>query len=313
MDVKHIGLWAMACLSGAAAGGGCAGPSGTVRIGYGRTLVVYDPRIDRVVYFGRGGPNALHVTADVYRPPTPGRYVFRGCAYTWIAPQSRWLKADGSRTKWPPEPLMDTGPAAVRRQTKTDLLLMGPCTWRNTRERKRFTVDTDESVGLDIALLPVGGREPDGELSIWSTTAVPPGAILAVPKGKTRAAKDALAAAWRAAATDDGPWQLVDTGKIAQAGKVFIDGPPVVAAWWKGQWFVRVGSDGPAARRSPENAVLEIYVARDAGIIELEMIAPLRPVDAAGGNRWSETWRIIPAKAPTVADLADALARSRGR
>ena len=175
--------------------------------------------------------------------------------------------------------------------------MTGPTLRRGIRESKRFAINQDGSVTLEVTLRPAAGAAPTGKVSVWSTTAVHPGAILAVPAGMARADTEAFGSAWRAAATSRDGFQIVDMGKIGESGKLFHTSVPVIASWWRGNWFVRVG-DMAEPEQSAEDAAIEVYVARDSGIVELELIGPYRPVTPGGANRWRETWWVLPSKAP---------------
>ncbi len=303
-------LWAPIMLTGCA----CPDP-GPVSLCGGDAVMRYDPGIDRVVYFGRaGGPNVLHLDSDLYRPATAYPYHFRGGGYTWVAPQSQWLGPEGGARIWPPEPAADVGPMTVTRATNKAVSVIGPPLRRHIREQKTLTVCADGSAVVAITLLPAGppGPRPAGKISAWHTTAAAPGTILAVPEGTVRFDNEQLAAAWKAHAVRHGPWRVLDTAKVAAKGKLFLNAPPIIAAWRKGQWFVRIGSDGRSARAA-DDAVIEIYLARDDGIIELEMIGPYRAVTADGANRWTETWRVVPAKTPTLDPIKAWLTSAQGR
>ena len=277
----------------------------------GQTVVLYDPAMDRAVYLGQsGGPNVLELSPDLYRPTTAYPYWFRGGSYTWLAPQSEWVQANGERRAWPPEPAMDSGPMSVRHADTRRLVMVGPRMRRNFHERKEVRLDDDGTLFLSVTLVPDGKTE--GKVSIWSTTAVTRGAIVAIPKGTVRSDNEEFAVAWKAAARESGAWQVVDTEKLAVAGKAFLDAAPVIASWRRGWWFARIGSDATSPR-SGQDAVIEVFVARDEGVIELELIGPYREVTPDGRNTWSETWRLIQSDEPTTDALDKLLDRAPKR
>ncbi|MHC4295423.1 MAG: DUF4380 domain-containing protein, partial [Planctomycetota bacterium] len=276
---------------------GCMEQRSLVVLKRGRMEVMYDPGKDRIFHFAPvQAPNAMHIGSDAFCAAT-GKYIFRGGSYTWLAPQSEWLNAQGKPIKWPPEPGADFGPMTVLAASAHEISVRGPVLRRGMHEEKRYLLNSDDSMTLNVALVP--DRPPCGSFSIWSITTADLGSVIAVPGRATRFSKAEFGAAWAAASRQVGPWLLVDTGKMDARGKAFVEGAAVVGVWSRGQWFVRVGSDHTAPRHEDDTPV-EIYISTRRPKIEIELIAPYLPADTPGQNTWSETWYILKADKPST-------------
>ena len=281
---------------------GCGqGGRSLIELSRGGTFVVYDPQTDRIIHFGpTGGENLLYTTPNIFQPPDPDGYVFRGGSYTWVAPQSCWVGPDGRIDGWPPEPAMDRGPMKVLSAGDDHLRAVSPEMRLEMREEKSISLDADGTLKLTVTLLPTGPKPP--QAAGWCLMAAPPGCIVAVPRGQARSSPEKLLSEFNAASTEQGGWLLTDTNKIKGVGKVFIDVAPVVAVWNKGYWFVRAGTDADAARPPGESAV-ELYFALSDKLVEVELVGPYRLVLSDGSNRWNESWHIIEAKSPSTEPL----------
>jgi hypothetical protein len=284
---------------------GCQNGRRIVGISNGGTAMVYDTGMDRILYLGRdNGPNLLNVSPDIYQPRPKHRYgyVFRGSAYTWLAPQGGWVDESGKSTDWPPEAAIDEPVMKIVEQSSDTLELLGPVARNGVRERKIWSIDNQGAVHLNVTLLPalIPGKAPD-RVSIWSTTTARRGSILAVPEGPMRSDKREAVDAWKKAANTIDGWQVLNI-ETPLGGKMFIDGPPVIAVWREKHWFVRSGWR-KSSPLSPDDAQIEICLDPHMDMFELEMIGPYLPVGASGGNCWRETWRVIPSPTPDVSVL----------
>ncbi len=280
---------------------GCAQQRGLITLSRGGAEVIYDPGVDRILYFGaQKSASAIYLSSDAFRPPR-GRYTFRGGSYTWLAPQSEWVDVEGNKSTWPPEAGADRGPMTIVASDAHSVSVRGPVLHRGVHEEKRYALNEDGTMTLEVKL--ISEAAPGESFSIWSTTAGRPGSVIAVPAGEVRFSDEKFKAAWEAASEQKGPWVLIDTRKMNARGKAFIDAAPVVGVWNKGQWFIRCGNDSEGPRH-PDDTPIEIYIMTRMPKIEIELLGPYLPSDRAGTNAWSETWTIVKSKEPSIDALA---------
>lgn len=292
------------------AGGGCASrPNDDTwqTLDAMGTEVAYDADRDRIVDLRlRNRPNMLH-TASLDQPPRSGEeYTFYGGHYSWIAPQAAWIDGDGALRNWPPDPAMDRGPMLVTRHTDRFLAVEGPVTRLGFREEKVIEILDQGVVGVEHQLTNETNTMRAG--AVWSNTAVPPGAVIAVPKpadGTIIFDRDVETAQplWEAITEEFGNWILIRTDrKAAEAAaawggelKVFIAAAPQIAVGHDGYWLVRRGWpwDDAGSLATVSEAPVEVYLNFGLELFEAELLGPHVTLAPGESTTFSEVWFIF--------------------
>ncbi|MFW5652793.1 MAG: DUF4380 domain-containing protein [Planctomycetota bacterium] len=272
-----------------------------------QTRIAYDADIDRLVYYGpRRGPNMLH-TKDLDQAPSPtGDYTFYGGHYTWIAPQSGWVDADGNLQAWPPDPAMDRGPTLVTRLTDRLIEVEGPTTLLGLRHMKTYELLPYGILSIVHRLQNENAVTTSG--SIWSNTAVPPGAVIAVPKpaeGDLRFDRDDEIAQplWDAITEEVGNWVIIRTDDEAAAAaaefggevKIFITAPTQIAVGHDGYWLVRRGYpwDETNSLAVVNEAPIEVYLNFGLELFEAELLGPHVDIAPGEATEFQEAWFLM--------------------
>lgn len=295
---------------------GCAtGPQSVVRLHTAQLECTYDTQRDRIISFGpTHGPNLLCVR-DLDAPPTAdGSYTFYGGMYSWISPQGAWVDASGELCDWPPDPAMDRGPAVIDVRSARRLVAHGPPTRSGLIEQKWIELAPDRAaVVLDQRL-----HNPTGEGivgGVWVTTAVEPGAVIAVRNGSSDqfriAGGDAANALWARATTSNDGWLLFHTDGVdcsdlgTDSFKFFSHGLSTIAIWTDGCWLLRqgIGESGDATLTQNGEAPVEIYMNFGLQLFEAELLGPIATIPPGGTAQHIERWTVVPAPEPDTSIL----------
>ncbi|HBS28287.1 MAG TPA: hypothetical protein DEB06_02295 [Phycisphaerales bacterium] len=283
------------------------------------------PSIDRLTYFGTtDGPNMLHVESLERAPAADGSYTFFGGCYSWFSPQNGplgWTSAAGEPVAWPPDPLMDIGPARVSGRAQRAFTLDGPVTLSGLQESKTFTLIDNATASLSYTL-----RNQSAAPRIagpWINTSVERQGVIAV-----RAPEGSAIYGWDDTATDRvrsilaqpdaRGWSLLNLRDADWEGgaKVWFAPPPgtpiEIAVWRRGgraggYWLLRslppMSAEETAALRDAGEGPVAVYIQPDAPIIEAELYAPLATIPPNASHTATESWRLISAREPSTAVL----------
>lgn len=291
-----------------------------------------------------GQPNLLKVGAAVDTAPAPvpdadaGNIPYLGHEL-WLGPQSRWwLDQDvnpqrrAAAAQWPPDPWLAHARNRVVEHSATRLVLEGvrsPVSGLQATQSYRLSGRAPGTLELFAEAVNARGRELRRDL--WFNTRVPAGSRVFVPVAKPeharlRADENELYAApvawWR-----DGLYSLQldppPAGRRGRRGKVFI-APAAgwIAAFQGGQLLLIRFERQPDAAIDPEHGQVELYLdwRQDdpgAGLIELEVHAPMRTLAPGEAMRAGETWTVLPYDGPDAIEAQraalEAALRSGGR
>lgn len=305
---------------------GCRTPAGMTKMKEEGAKVKYVASLDRVVFFGRtSGPNMLHTEMRKVRRQTPdsgGAYTFYGGMYSWISPQAAWVDEEGERRSWPPDAAADRGPALVRKISEELIEAEGPTTRSGLRERKRFAVRSATELDVQHALINESQESKSG--GVWTVTAVSPKALIAVPRSPegVRFGDEGQEELWNAITEQEGNWTVIDTGAkgwwTKESGgelKAFIDSPPMIAVWRRGNWFLRVGERDDASwegLRSAGEGAVEVYLNFGLKLFEAELLGAIHEIEPGGERTFQERWVIIPSRDQKTEVLDEAVKRIWG-
>ncbi len=296
-----------------------------LRLQNGTIAVEALPELDRFTYFGPVlGPNLLFVQSLEQSPPADGAYTFYGGCYTWVGPQNPvegihpgWVDAAGESRPWPPDPAMDVGPAAMVGRSSNSLTTLTPTSVMGLKERKRFELVSEWAARLTFTVQNVGDERV--EAAPWINTAVPPGAVAAVPyqEGITEIwgwDEDSVARFRSILRPDEATgWAIVDlpAADWDRGIKVYLDSQPEIAVWRNGWWLHRSQRHDAGARlRTLGEGPVAMYIqpagaGGEAPVIEAELYgapASLPPYTSAATV---ETWRLIDSPEPDLSALSD--------
>lgn len=286
------------------------------------------PAIDRYTFFGpasAGAPNMLHVTGLDRTPPANGDYTFFGGAYSWFAPQNGergWKDAAGKASPWPPDPLMDIGPAVLTARSARAFSVVGPVQRSGLREEKSLTITGPWTAELTYTLHnTTGGPVLAGP---WLNTAVAPvGSVVAFrvgTEGNSRTFErwggmgERAAERFASALTPPTPagWSTLplSAANWDDGIKVYLDSGESfaeIAVWRDGWWFHRRLLSGNAATskrlRELGEGPVATYINPSLGIIEAELVAPIENIPAGGKATATERWTLIPSATPDASLL----------
>jgi len=289
----------------------------------------YDTNRDRILYLGpTQGPNLLE-TRNLNQPPDPnGNYTFFGGAYTWIAPQNQWRDTTGNLKNWPPDPLMDRGPTTITNQSENQLKITGPETRDHLIESTTITIVDSSTITIRHILKNTGTKTI--QRAVWSTTAIPPGATIAVNKTSDnlfdstqkffRLDNQNSKPLWNQVARTTSEWFTIKTTlpdptekPSPDSFKVFFDrvNATQIAYWSRGYWLLRT-AEPPDIFRSLQTvgeSSVEIYANFGLQLFEAELLSPLQPIAPQKQIAFEETWKIIPSKTPNLETLTPYLAQ----
>ena len=291
-----------------------------------RAVAVYRSDIDRLISFrAPGGPEMLFTQLLDQPALADEQYTFYGGAYSWTAPQNGalgWVGPDGEPRAWPPDPVMNVGPAEVQERAEAMTSVTG-VSRLGLVERKAFAM-TD--AGMDVRFSLDNTTDEPVAAGTWINTAVHDDAVVAV----RLVGPDALASlrGWDRQSIDrfisildrkeDG-WAIVKLGEASWEGGIKVYVPriagelPTIAVWRDGQWLVRTQRVTEAATNTVgrlttlgEGAVA-MYVQpgsdESAWIIEAELYGPIVDIPARGTHQASEFWTLIASEEPDTSVL----------
>jgi hypothetical protein len=309
----------------------------------GTLRVEFTPAIDRFTFFGPEKEdrrdagtsasciNMLYVTGLDRTPPSNGDYTFFGGAYSWFAPQNGpmgWKDSAGKPSPWPPDPAMDIGPAVLTTRSERALGVIGPVLRSGLGERKSLTITGPYTAELTYTLDNRSQRTITA--GPWLNTAVAPnvgggiGSVLAFrvaqPGPNARVFErwggmgDNAAERFTAAlsAPTEHGWATLPLSKATWTDgiKVYLDSGESfaeIAVWRDGWWFHRrlLSGDGQTNKRLRElgEGPVATYINPALGIIEAELVAPIKDIPAGGKNTATERWTLIKSETPDAAVL----------
>lgn len=295
--------------------------------------VEFDAARDRFTFFGPSyspvghaePPNMLHLVGLERTPPANGDYTFFGGAYSWFAPQNGergWKDANGKTSPWPPDPLMDVGPAVLSASSARAFSVMGPVQRSGLREEKSLTITGPWTAELTYTLHNTTGKAVLA--GPWLNAAVAPiGSVLAFRVGTDgnsrtferwggmgenaaarfgEALSPASASGWATLPLSSAKWD--DGIKVyLDSGESFAE----IAVWRDGWWFHRrlLSGDGATNRRLRElgEGPVACYINPGLGIIEAELVAPIVDIPAKGKTTATERWTLIESATADVGAL----------
>ncbi|MFG0253374.1 MAG: DUF4380 domain-containing protein [Phycisphaerales bacterium JB038] len=288
-----------------------ARPGNVVRLERNGVVLSYRPDIDRVIFFGAsGGPNMLHTVGLDRRPAHDESYTFYGGCYSWVAPQRGewgWRAADGTASDWPPDPAMDRGPMEVVKRSHDSLTARSPIMRNGLREYVTFTMVGSNLVEVVRELENVG--EQPTQASIWSITAVEPGATVALRQdavGHLWSEASHEAEAFRSLLTpDDEHFRFSTAAATNRDGvKVYFDAEAYLAVHKQGWWFVRDGlSRDHGSLKEVGEAPIALYLHPELEIFEAELYGPLREIAPGERLDYTEYWLLQASYPPDCAVL----------
>ncbi|MGJ4802522.1 DUF4380 domain-containing protein [Luteimonas sp. SDU82] len=280
----------------------------------------------RVVHLslpGRG--NVLRVGAALDTTPAPGPTAdgpdlpYFGHEL-WLGPQSRWwLDQDlnpqrrAAAAPWPPDPWLAHGRNRIVERSALSLVLEGEASpVSGLQATQSFRLSGRAPATVELVAEAINRRDREVRRDLWFNTRLPAGSRVFAPvarpgDARLRADPDAVFAGpvgwW-----EDGLYSLQldppPPGKTGRRGKIFI-APSAgwIAGFNAGQLLLIRFERQPDAAIDPEHGQVEIYQqwhADDpqAGILELEVHAPLRRLAPGESMRAGETWTLFPYDGP---------------
>ena len=238
----------------------------------------------------------------------------------WLGPQSRWwLDQDENQARrdaaapWPPDPWLAHARNRIVERSAHALVLEGVASpVSGLQASQSFRLSGRAPATLELAAEAVNRRDRALRRDLWFNTRLPAGSRVFAPvarpeDARLRADGDAVfdgPVAW----WEDGLYslQLVPPppGKAGRRGKVFI-APSAgwIAGFNAGQLLLIRFERQDDARIDPEHGQVEIYQQwhhddPQAGILELEVHAPLRTLAPGETMRAGETWTVFPYDGP---------------
>lgn len=254
----------------------------------------------------------------------------------WLGPQSRWwLDQDVNPARravaapWPPDPWLAQAPNRILARSAVHLALEGvDSPVSGLRARQTFRLSGSAPGTLALTASAVNVRDRPVRRDLWFNTRLPAASRVFAPvarpgDARLRADEDATFAgpvAW----WQDGLYSLQleppPPGKSGRRGKVFI----APAAGWiagfnAGQLLLIRFPRHDDAAIDAEHGQVELYQQWHpedpaAGVLELEVHAPVRTLGPGEEMQAGETWTVFPYEGPDTleaqrAALEDALRR----
>jgi len=233
----------------------------------------------------------------------------------WIGPQSAWwLDQDvnparrAAKAPWPPDPWLAYGRNRILEQSADALALEGvdsPVSGLRASQRFRLAGKAPATVVLEAEATNIRDRDVRGDL--WFNTRLPAASRVFVPvarpeDARLRADEDGFFAgpvAW----WEDGLYSLQaeppPEGRGGRRGKVFI-APSAgwIAGFNAGQLLLIRFQRQPGELIDPEHGQVEVYQQwhhddPDAGLLELEVHAPVRTLAPGATMHAGETWTVF--------------------
>jgi len=298
-----------------------------VRLDDGHLQVEVAPALGgRIVHVSLPGrPNLLRVGEAVQAVPDPlpeadGDNIPYLGHELWLGPQSRWwLDQDvnparrDAAAQWPPDPWLAHARNRVLEQAPDRLVLEGVASpVSGLRATQSFRLSRDAPGTLSIEAEAVNTRDREVRRDLWFNTRVPSTSRVFVPVAEPGDARlradgnevyDGPVAWWQ-----DGLYSLqIDPppeGKSGRRGKAFI-APSAgwIAAFHARQLLLIRFERQPDGAIDPEHGQVELYLdwRHDdpaAGLMELEVHAPLRTLAPGETMRARETWTVLPYDGP---------------
>lgn len=298
-----------------------------VRLEDGHLQVEVAPALGgRIVHVSLPGkPNLLRVGEAVGTTPAPvpdadGANIAYLGHELWTGPQSRWwLDQDvnpGRRdaaAPWPPDPWLAHARNAVREQSPHQLLLEGvasPVSGLQVTQSYRLSGTTPATLTLSAVAMNTRDREVRRDL--WFNTRVPATFRVFVPVARRADARLRADAGEGYAGPvgwwEDGLYSLQleppPAGTTGRRGKAFV-APSAgwIAAFGHGQLLLIRFDRQPDGVIDPEHGQVELYLDwrsddPGAGLLELEVHAPVRTLVPGASMRAGETWTVLPYDGP---------------
>lgn len=272
----------------------------------------------RVLHFGAAGrPNLIKVGEAVQAQPVPEvSAAADDIAYfghdVWLGPQSGWWSDQSAnparrdaRASWPPDPYLSFATTRVVERREDRLVLEGidsPVT--GVRLRKSFAFDPADPATVEIAASARNIRERPLSRDLWFNTRVSAATRVYVPVASAqdvRMQSDAGLAPpqWQ---VRNGMFELIGsplpTGKPVRRGKLLLQPS---AGWMAGfareQVFIIRFAHQPRERIHPEQGQVELYLDHGddvaAGLLEMEVHAPLRTLAPGETMQATERWTVL--------------------
>ena len=238
----------------------------------------------------------------------------------WLGPQSQWwLDQDvnparrAAAAPWPPDPWLGHARNRVVERSTRALLLEGvPSPVSGLQATQGFRLAAGALPTLELMAEAVNRRERPVRRDLWFNTRLPAGSRVFAPvaepaRARLRADADAVfdgPAGW----WGDGLYSLEleppGPGKGGRRGKIFI-APSAgwIAGFNAGQLLLIRFERQDDALIDPEHGQVEIYQQwhhddPDAGVLELEVHAPVRTLAPGESMRAGETWTLLPYDGP---------------
>ena len=242
----------------------------------------------------------------------------------WIGPQARWwLDQDvnpqrrDSAAPWPPDPWLANARNRVLESSPSHIVLEGvpsPVSGLQVRQALRLVEGAPGTLQLDAEA--VNTRDREVHRNLWFNTRVPATSRVFVPVASPGDARlradgsevyDGPVAWWR-----DGLYSLQldppPPGKGGRRGKVFV-APSAgwIAAFVADQLLLIRFDLQPGDGIDPGHGQVELYLdwlAGDpaAGLLELEVHAPMRRLAPGEAMQARETWTVLPYDGPDAID-----------
>ncbi|MDH5834757.1 DUF4380 domain-containing protein [Luteimonas kalidii] len=308
-----------------------------VRLDDGHLQVEIAPGLGgRIVHLSLPGRSNLLKVGDAVAnipPPVPsadGENIPYMGHELWTGAQSRWwLDQDVNAERraaaavWPPDPFLAYGRNRIVERSPLALVLEGvdsPVSGLRASQSFRLSGQTPATLALGAEAVNI--REREVRRNLWFNTRLPAGSRVFVPvareaDARLRADEDASFAGpvawWR-----DGLYSLQlappPPGKDGRRGKIFI-APSAgwIAGFNAGQLLLIRFERQPDTAIDPEHGQVELYQQwhaddPDAGLLELEVHAPMRSLAPGETMRSGETWTVFPYDGPdTLEAQRDAL------
>ena len=242
----------------------------------------------------------------------------------WLGPQSRWwLDQDVNQARrdaaapWPPDPWLAHARNRIVQSGPHALVLEGVASpVSGLQATQSFRLSGGTPATLELGAEAVNRRDRDVRRNLWFNTRLPAGSRVFAPvarpaDARLRADADAVfdgPVAW----WQDGLYSLQldppSPGKGGRRGKIFIT-PSAgwVAGFNAGQLLVIRFERQDEALIDPEHGQLELYQQwhhddPEAGILELEVHAPLRTLAPGESMQARERWTVFAYDGPDTLD-----------
>lgn len=267
-----------------------------------------------------GRPNLLKVGAAVDAVPDPvpaadGENIPYMGHELWTGPQSRWWldqdvnpKRRAAAAQWPPDPWLANARNRIVEQAADRLVLEGmPSPVSGLQATQAFRLSGTAPATLELSAEAVNIRDREVRRDLWFNTRLPAGSRVFVPVAAPEDARlradETEVYAGPVAWWEDGLYSLrldpPPPGKRGRRGKIFI-APSAgwIAGFNAGQLLLIRFERQPDEAIDPEHGQVELYLDwhhadPDAGLLELEVHAPMRSLAPGETMRAGETWTVF--------------------